>query len=135
MLQLQTHLTDANLSTVDDSSIREASANDGHLDPPHLFNNNQISQIKSIVTGTVQETMQTIASNTARAAVKAMRNVQVQDNTHSQASAISKTPRDLEFPAFQGTPLLLDANNNLYGNPFQDVPASYVKEIQSGEFF
>ena len=29
----------------------------------------------------------------------------------------------------------LDGNNKAYGNPLQDVPANYVKEIQSGEFF
>ena len=34
----------------------------------------------------------------------------------------------------QGTPFSPDADANLYANPPQDVPASYVKEIESGEF-
>ena len=47
----------------------------------------------------------------------------------------SQTSCDLHIRALAGTPFSPDANTNLYANPLQDVPASYVKEMESGEFF
>lgn len=76
--------------------------------------------------------MQAVATSAALAAVDAMKNdaIGVQVNTQSQENESCETLRAQETPA-----TILDANNKEYGNPLQDVPANYVKEIQSGEFF
>ena len=96
------------------------------------FSSVQLAQIRSIVTETVNETMQAVATSAALAAVDAMKNdaIGVQVNTQSQENESCETLRAQETPA-----TILDANNKEYGNPLQNVPANYVKEIQSGEFF
>ncbi|KAL9954485.1 hypothetical protein ACROYT_G042033 [Oculina patagonica] len=94
------------------------------------FNSVQLAQIKSIVTATVNETMQAVATSAALAAVEAMKNDAVGQQVNAQSHEEATTPATI-----QGMPNLLDGNNQEYGNPLQDVPANYVKEIQSGEFF
>ena len=70
--------------------------------------------------------MQAVATSAALAAVDAMKNdaIGVQVNTQSQENESCETLRAQETPA-----TILDANNKEYGNPLQDVPANYVKEI------
>ena len=122
----QTQPSQAISLTVDGSNDQGQDGQDAN------FSSVQLAQIRSIVTETVNETMQAVATSAALAAVEAMKNdaIGVQVNTQSQENESCETLRAQETPA-----TILDANNKEYGNPLQDVPANYVKEIQSGEFF
>ena len=106
-----------------------------------LLNNAQLAHIQSIITQTVQQSVNDIATNAARAAVQAMASTPVptptsdahQSELLDNATAILQTGPEMQH----GSPPILPAPTTClpYGKSFHDVPASYVKKIQSGEFF
>ena len=107
-----------------------------------LLNNAQLAHIQSIITQTVQQSVNDIATNAARAAVQAMASTPVPTPTSDahqseplldNATAILQTGTEMQH----GSPPILPAPTTClpYGKSFHDVPASYVKKIQSGEFF
>ena len=111
-----------------------------------LFNSAQLVQIRSIITQTVQESVNEIATTAARAVVQAMPNTSVstasrdearqnQDQLHV-ADATSSILHNNDIATRQ-QPMPTQTNTNClpYGHSFHDVPASYIKQIQTGEFF
>ena len=109
-----------------------------------LLNDAQLAQIQSIIARTVQQSVNDIATNAARAAVQAMASAPLPIPTSEpQHSAEPSTSLDNATAIFQIEPEVphsslrsLPATNRLpYGQSFHDIPASYVKKIQSGEFF
>jgi hypothetical protein len=109
-----------------------------------LLNDAQLAQIQSIIARTVQQSVNDIATNAARAAVQAMAStplpIPTSEPQHSaepsasldNATAIFQIEPDAPHSSLRSLP----ATNRLpYGQSFHDIPASYVKKIQSGEFF
>ena len=106
-----------------------------------LLTEPQIAQIQSIITRTVEQSVSVTASNAARAAFQAMANStpNASENTvvvHDESEEITVNPSSnttstnaLTFGSNQA------ANSVAYGNGFHEVPAQYIKQIQSGEFF
>ena len=108
-----------------------------------MLTESQIAQIQSIITQTVEQSVSEIASNAARAAVQAMANStpNASENTvvasfHDESKEITVNPSSnttstnaLTFGSNQA------ANSVAYGNGFHEVPAQYIKQVQSGEFF
>ena len=117
----QTQPSQAISLTVDGSNGQGQDGQDAN------FNSVQLAQIKS---ATVNQTMQAVATSVALAAVEAMKNDAVGVQVNAQSQENETTPAII-----QGMPNPLVGNDQEYGNPLQDVPANYVKEIQSGEFF
>ena len=105
---------------------------------PPLFTEEHLAQIQSIVTRSVEQSVATIATNAARAAVEAMSSTpqQANDNTNpvvlDEIAVNTANPSAASSVEFQPT---LTTNNVPYGNGFHEVPAPYVKKIQAGEFF
>ncbi|CAB3980493.1 gag [Paramuricea clavata] len=98
----------------------------------------QLAQIQGlIVSRSVEQSVAEIATNAARAAVQAMSNSTprvpsipiVVDEVESTANASLETVATNTVGSNQA------ANIVPYGNGFHEVPASYVRQIQTGEFF
>ncbi|CAB4032393.1 gag [Paramuricea clavata] len=117
-----------------------------------LLNDAQLAQIQSIVAKTVEQSVNDIATNAARAAVQAMATApsSAPTNEPQQTTGTELCPvlinhtTPISTPRFQtfepeaphSSSQSLPASNHLpYGQSFHDLPASYVKKIQSGEFF
>ncbi len=101
----------------------------------------QLAQIESIVTRSVhvEQSVDEIATNAARATVQAMHNNWAPQNVISDSAPV--VPEKIEDGTgdfiLQNTPnnaVQSDSppNNVPYGNGFHEVPAAYVKKIQSG---
>ena len=106
-----------------------------------LLTEPQLAQIQSIVQRTVEQSVSEIASNAARAAVQAMansspntsNNITVdQDEATEIAATTSSSSTSTNAVLLGSSPA---SNSVPYGNGFHEVPAQYVKQIQSGEFF
>ena len=115
---------------------------------PGLLNDAQLSQIQSIVSRSIEQAMSEIATNAARAAVNAIQNSpqQFTPSTSVDHPAISShniTDAPISSLADVGqaalsVPVVDLASSEAtprYGHAALDVPAAYVKQIQSGEFF
>ena len=115
---------------------------------PGLLNDAQLSQIQSIVSRSIEQAMSEIATNPARAAVNAIQNSpqQFTPSTSVHHSAISShNITDAPTSSFAdlgqaelSVPVVDLASSETtprYGHAALDVPAAYVKQIQSGEFF
>ena len=115
---------------------------------PGLLNDAQLSQIQSIVSRSIEQAMSEIATNAARAAVNAIQNSpqQLTPSTSVEHPAISShniTDAPISSLADVGqaalsVPVVDLASSEAtprYGHAALDVPAAYVKQIQSGEFF
>ena len=111
-----------------------------------LFNSAQRVQIRSIITQTVQESVNEIATTAARAAVQAMLNTPVSTASRDEARQNQDQPHVADATssilhnndiATRQQPMPTQTNTNClpYGHSFYDVPASYIKQIQTGEFF
>ncbi|CAB4017097.1 Hypothetical predicted protein, partial [Paramuricea clavata] len=142
--RLQQHTTE-NVPSATPSTSVETSTVSSTLatQSPALLTDAQLAQIRSIVSESVERSAAEIATNAARAAVQAMTSSTAQshpavlteipsassDVLRSQPSAVPDVSTvDLtQFAqAEPATP---------YGHGAHDIPASYVKQIQSGEFF
>ena len=107
-----------------------------------LLNDAQLAQIQSIIAQTVQQSVNDIVTNAARAAVQAMASTPVATSTSDaqqseplldNATAIIQTEPKTPHGSLR---IRLAATTRVpYGQSFHDVPASYVRKIQSGEFF
>ena len=107
-----------------------------------LLNDAQLAQIQSIVARSVQESVNEIATNAARAAVQAMTSTpgpMVPEDPPRFAEPVADNhPETIPFTSetLHISPPTLRADSNIpYGQSFHDVPAAYAKQIQSGEFF
>ena len=112
---------------------------------PGLLNDAQLSQIQSIVSRSIEQAMSEIATNAARAAVNAIQNSpqQLTPSTSVEHPAISShniTDAPISSLADVGqaalsVPVVDLASSEAtprYGHAALDVPAAYVKQIQSG---
>ena len=105
-----------------------------------MFTEEHLAQIQSIVTRSVEQSVATIATNAARAAIEAMSPTPQQGNDNTNlvvldeiaVNTANSIPNAASSVEFQPT---LTTNNVPYGNGFHEVPAPYVKKIQAGEFF
>ena len=123
---------------------------------PSLLNDAQMTQVRSIVSRSIEESITEIASQAARAAVNALQCSATSPNESSPATledrvadhhATSSTRSPDPVPATVPTVVIPDfpqvpENESFvptqmpsYGHPALDVPAAYVKQIQTGEFF
>ena len=109
-----------------------------------LLTEDQLAQIQSLVTRSVEESVAEIASNAARAAVEAMSNSPSQRNSNNSSNAVIASRDEMEVgttdTAMTQTSNVISLNDQLgqsvpYGNNCHEVPASYIKKIQAGEFF
>ena len=109
-----------------------------------LLTEDQLAQIQSLVTRSVEESVAEIASNAARAAVEAISNSPPQRNTNNSSNAVIASRDEIEVgttdTAMTQTSNVVSLNDQLgqsvpYGNNCHEVPASYIKKIQAGEFF
>lgn len=108
------------------------------------FTEPQIATIESLVSRVVEQSVSAIASQAARAAVQAMANSTPTEVpvTHESAEIIpvdttsSITPSRESASDSGQTPSPSQGTTSVaYGNGFHEVPACYIKQIQSGEFF
>ena len=109
-----------------------------------LHSEDQLAQIKSIVTRSVKESVAEIVSNAARAAVKAMSNwppqysnnnssnpvIAIQDENKVGRTDISVTPKS-NVVSQSDRP----GQSMPYGNNCHKVPEPYIKKIQASEVF
>ena len=110
-----------------------------------LLTSAQLAQIQSIVSQTVQQSMNDIATNAARAAVQAMANTPVsigpnESRQNHEPPRVDEATSNIilstaEFEAPQAPPQPRINSRLPYGQSFHDVPATYIRQIQSGEFF
>ncbi|KAK3753047.1 hypothetical protein QZH41_010019 [Actinostola sp. cb2023] len=99
--------------------------------PSAVFTDGQIHVLKTLIERTVKETSRDIASEAARAAVDAIR-------SSNMATNILQEPADQASHAAQQitAPTSGIGITSLHTcTPSHDLPASYVRDIQSGEFF
>lgn len=114
---------------------------------PAAFTEEQISEIKRLIQDSVASASRDIAREAACAAAEAMQS-QVPSSSPSPSPQVvnSTNPGGVDILRSQDQQLVgqslqlindgpLSLTPCRYGAPFQDVPASYVKEIHSGEFF
>lgn len=115
------------------------------------FSEEQMAHIKRLVQETVSHATREIASEAARAAVHAMRAQQSPPFTASDAILPSSSPQQTHvqqtLPSPQQNPQALPPPQQSghvpglvdtscqNGAPFQDIPSTYIKDIQTGEFF
>ena len=104
--------------------VANASAND------ITFSEGQLNTIRQLVQESVAAASREIANEAALAAVQVLQPSSSQ--TASQTASNRVTPA-IEPVAPQQTASLSDVCQ--HAAPFQDIPAQYVKDIQSGEFF
>ena len=107
-----------------------------------LFSPDQLEPLRTMIADKVAGSSRDIATEAARAVVTALRNqnsVTVGTNPQRDTNPTEATdpPRHTTSP---GDPSALCDNTESpqlpsFSVPNQDIPASYVKNIQSGEFF
>ena len=112
---------------------------------PAAFTEGQLSEIKRLIQDSVAAASRDIAREAARAVTEAMQS-QVPSSLPSSSPQVmlqTTSPRGVDTPQQQqqagqslqlndGPPSLAPCRN---GAPFQDIPTTNVKEIQSGELF
>ena len=111
-----------------------------HTDRPQdrnsIFSEAQIAELQRLVKESVAVASTEIAGEAARAAVDA---IQAQSVIQPSTQSSAKTSRAIAVDTLIQTHPHEDItfpDPGLQATPFQDpIPASYVKEIQSGEFF
>ena len=117
---------------------------------PNAFAEEQITEIKRLVQDSVAAAARDIARETARAATGVLQSqapsssgltpsAQVVSQDTSGGAAILG-PQEQQQPlqtlqSLQPNDGSLTSTPCRHGAPFQEIPANYVKEIQSGEFF
>ena len=107
-----------------------------------LFSADQLEALRTMIADKVANSSRDIATEAARAAVTALRNqnsvaVGTAPQRDKNPAGATDPPRHTTSP---GSPNPLCDNTEslqlpLFSVPNQDIPASYVKDIQSGEFF
>ena len=107
-----------------------------------LFSADQLETLRTMIEDKVSESSRDIATEAARAAVTALRNqnsvaVGTTPQRDTNPKGATDPPRHTTSP---GDPNPLCDNTEspqlpAFSVPNQDIPASYVKDIQSGEFF
>ena len=117
---------------------------------PNAFTEEQTTEIKRLVQDSVAAAVRDIASEAARAATGVLQSqAPSSSQTTPSAQAVSQdTPGSAAILGPQEQKQLLQTLQSLqpndgsltstscrHGVPFQEIPANYVKEIQSGEFF
>ena len=114
-----------------------------------LLNDAQMAQIQSIVSRSIEQSITEIASNAARAAVNAMQSSSQNESSLTTADHPAATSdcnpgpsAAMAVPDFLPNMANTPENESFvsqpmprYGHAALDVPATYVKQIQSGEFF
>ena len=106
-----------------------------------LFSEDHLAQIRSIVSRSVEESVAVIATNAARAAVEAMSTTPQQGCDNRSPAVLDEIAVDTAVSSNScPNPTSSVASNSTtnsvpYSNGFHEVPASYVKKIQAGEFF
>ena len=127
--QRQNHLVLSNQVPSIDNNPHSA----GNL---QLFSTDQLETLRTMIEDKVSESSRDIATEAARAAVTALRN--------QNSVAVGTTPqRDTDPPRHTTSPgdpnPLCDNTESpqlpAFSVPNQDIHASYVKDIRSGEFF
>ena len=133
--QRQNHLVLSNEVSSIDNNPHSA----GNL---QLFSADQLETLRTMIEDKVSESSRDIATEAARAAVTALRNqnsvaVGTTPQRDTNPKGATDPPRHTTSP---GDPNPLCDNTEspqlpAISVPNQDIPASYVKDIQSGEFF
>ena len=88
------------------------------------FTDDKMRTIQQFIKDTVQQSSQEIATEEVKAAVTAF-----------QASSIASFLAPQPVSLVLGTESATSTAAVSFASPFQDIPAQYIKEIQSGEFF
>ena len=113
--------------------------NNDEAAPRPDFTEGHMQAIRQLIKDTVQQSSREIANEAAKAAVNAF-----QAHVSSSVSLPAQRPpllvRDIE--STQQSPSFVPDTESAtrvagvsFISPFQDIPAQYIKEIQSGEFF
>ena len=110
-----------------------------------LLTDAQLAQIESIVSKSVERSAVEIATNAARAAVQAMTSSSTIQSHPSAETAAPSASSDVWTNQITVVPDVSSPNPLTqldqaqttipYGHGAHDIPAAYVKQIQSGEFF
>lgn len=88
------------------------------------FTERQLNSVRRMIQESVATASRDIAAEAAKATVKALQ------STNPVTNGISPTSRGITPQNHEEQPEVC-----LNACPFQDIPASYVKDLQSGEFF
>ena len=88
------------------------------------FTERQLNSVHRMIQGSVATASRDIATEAAMATVQALQ------STNPATNGISPTSRSITSQNNEEQPEVC-----LNASPFQDIPASYVKDLQSGEFF
>ena len=103
-----------------------------------VFSATQLTQIQSLVSRSVEQAIAEISSNAARTAIEAMTNT-IPQRQHSQPTTQSETAStNVAVPSVEiqmECSVPPSTTTAPYANGFNEVPAQFVKQIQSGEFF
>ena len=91
------------------------------------FSEGQMQTIRQLIQDTIHQSSLEIANEAAKAAVDAF-----QAQASSRARLPAQRPPSLIVP---DTERATRAAGVTFASPFQDIPAQYIKDIQSGEFF
>ena len=107
--------------------------------PTPDFTEGQMQAIRQFIKDTVQQSSREIANEAAKATVTAFQ-AQVSSSDSLPARRPSSLVPDTER-AYRPPSLVPDAESATrvagvnFASPFQDIPAQYIKEIHTGEFF
>ncbi|CAB4009663.1 Hypothetical predicted protein [Paramuricea clavata] len=142
--RLQQHTT-GNVPSATPSTSVETSTVSSTLatQSPALLTDAQLAQIRSIVSESIERSASEIATNAARAAVQAMTLSTAQSHPAVLTEILSASSDVLRSqPSAVPDVSTVDLTQFAQAEPAtpyvhgaHDIPASYVKQIQSGEFF
>ena len=104
-----------------------------------LLSDDQLAQIQSIVTRTVEQSANEIATSAARAAVAALTSEPSASSSSVDQVTATEPAETAPLGSSSDPTAAIIHSEGMYKTPyahgFQDVPAAYVKQIQTGEFF
>ena len=110
--------------------------NDNHMHNNEHFSAEQLQSIKGIIQDTMAVSCRDIATQAATAAVNALR-----DNNTNLTTPINVPAADSTLPVIEVSPTISTENSATLPQlppssvANQDIPAPYVREINTGEFF
>lgn len=139
----QTGRRDTLIARLRNTPVTEKETNATNKDGGSEFNDVQLQQIKSLVTATLENSVQEIAKSAANAAVKAMAQQNPKNLSYGGDGKSAKDDKEKDSTNDQDfsndddvrfTGKTTRKNSFLLGG-FQDVPSAYTRDIQLGEFF
>ena len=104
-----------------------------------LLSDDQLAQIQSIVTRAVEQSANEIATSAALAAVAALTSEPSASSSNVDQGTATEPTETAPLGSSSNPTVVIIHSEGMYKTPyahgFQDAPAAYVKQIQTGDFF